>query len=92
MSVIEEMVLKEIGLYREQILSAPNIPEGISTEILQKEEILESEMMLKEIKTALVRLNDAYEMGDYKRDEWIERKKKREEEIYNLNKIRKYMS
>ncbi len=86
MSVIEEMVLKEIGLYREKILSATTIPEDVSTENLLKEEILESEMMLNKIKRALGRLNDAYEMGDYSRDEWLERKKRREAEIYNLNK------
>jgi hypothetical protein len=86
LSVIEEMVLKEIGLYREQILSATTIPEDVSTENLLKEEILESEMMLNKIKRALGRLNDAYEMGDYSRDEWLERKKRREAEIYNLNK------
>ncbi len=86
MSVIEEMVLKEIGLYREKILSATTIPEDVSSANLLKEEILESEMMLNKIKRALGRLNDAYEMGDYNRDEWLERKKRREAEIYNLNK------
>lgn len=86
LSVIEEMVLKEIGHYREQILSATTIPEDVSTENLLKEEILESERMLDKIKRALGRLNDAYEMGDYSRDEWLERKKRREAEVYNLNK------
>lgn len=42
---------------------------------------------------ALERVNNAYEMGDYSRDEWLERKKKREfdiksiqDEIYILKK------
>ena len=86
LSIIEKMVLKQIGLYREQILSATTIPEDVTMDNLLKEEILESEMMLKKTKKALARLNDAYEMGDYSREEWIERKKRREAEIYNINK------
>lgn len=42
------------------------------------------EALLSKQKKALELINDAYEMGDYSREEWLERKRKRELEI---NKI-----
>jgi len=55
--------------------------------------IAEKEEMLRKDKNALSLINDAYENGDYKREEWLERKKKREDginktakEIYELKK------
>jgi formiminotetrahydrofolate cyclodeaminase len=44
----------------------------------------EMEALLSKQKKALELINDAYEMGDYSREEWLERKRKRELEI---NKI-----
>lgn len=40
--------------------------------------------MLNKAKKALEIVNDAYEMGDNTREEWLERKKKRESEINSL--------
>ena len=53
-----------------------------TTENLLQEQIDDKEAFLYKLKKALDRLNDSYEMGDYERDEWLERKKKREAEIY----------
>ena len=44
----------------------------------------EKETLLSKQKRALALINGAYEMGDYSREEWLERKKKRELEINNL--------
>ncbi|KUO68507.1 MAG: hypothetical protein APF77_18495 [Clostridia bacterium BRH_c25] len=90
-SVIEDMVLAEIAKYKDSFLTDIE-QEDNSNEMLQ---ILleEKETLLSKQKKALTLINDAYEMGDYSREEWLERKKKRELEINNLineiNELRK---
>ncbi len=81
-SVIEDMVLAEIAKYKDSFLTDME-QEDNSNKMLQ---ILleEKETLLSKQKKALALINDAYEMGDYSREEWLERKKKRELEINNL--------
>lgn len=81
MRIVEEMVLEQITAYRESILSG-TMTDDDTTENLLQEQIDDKEAFLYKLKKALDRLNDSYEMGDYERDEWLERKKKREAEIY----------
>lgn len=45
--------------------------------------ITEHEASLQKQIRALEIVNDAYEYGDYSRDEWLKRKRKWEEEIFN---------
>lgn len=92
MNIVEKKVLEEIKKYKEQILTH-TLPEDIDTTNLLQAQINEKEVILAKLKKALERLNDAYEMGDYERNEWLERKKKREieinrtiNEIYELKK------
>ncbi len=90
--IIEEKVLTEIKKYKDDILADAEQTDTSTKSILF--EIAEKEALLTKQKKALSLVNDAYEMGDYTRDEWLERKKKREaeitkttNEIYELNKI-----
>lgn len=80
---IESKIFDEMSLYKEQILSVSCVEE-VNGDSITQELIAEKELILSKTKKALGRLNDAYEMGDYSRDDWIERKKKRESEIYRL--------
>ncbi|WP_313558997.1 recombinase family protein [Ruminiclostridium cellobioparum] len=90
-SVIEDMILTEIAKYKDGFLMDTE-QEDNSFGMLQIL-IEEKEKLLSKQKKALSLINDAYEMGDYSREEWLERKKKREfeindtaNEIYELHK------
>jgi len=81
-SVIEDMVLTEIKKYKDAFIA--DMPEteddtlsGIQTLITENEANLQKQIRALEI------VNDAYEYGDYSRDEWLKRKRKWEEEIFN---------
>jgi len=82
-SVIEERVLTEIAKYKDNFLSdvehEDNGMRSLQTLIAERESLL-----IKQ-KKALALVNDAYEMGDYSREEWLERKRKRELEISNTS-------
>ena len=81
-SIIEDMVLSEIRKYKDGFLT--DIEEednGIQAVQIQ---ISEKETLLSKQKKALALVNDVYEMGDYSREEWLVRKKKRELEIKKI--------
>ncbi len=82
-SVIEERVLAEIAKYKDSFLNNPEQEDSSIKEldslIAEKEHLLAKQMKAKAL------INDAYEMGDYSREEWLERKKRREIEIKNTS-------
>ncbi len=95
-SVIEDMVLAKIAKFKDSFLMEDIEQEDSSAKMLQML-IKEKETLLLRQKKALEKINDAYEMGDYTREEWLGRKKKRElqigkttGEIYELNKRMNY--
>jgi len=90
-SVIEDMVLAEIAKHKAGFLTDIK-EEGNGIQAVQIQ-ISEKETLLSKQRKALALVNDAYEMGDYSREEWLERKRKREleiskttDEIYELHK------
>jgi site-specific DNA recombinase len=82
-SAIENLVLAEIDKYKESFLLG--MPEIEEEEILNDTGALiaEHETKLQRQLRSLEIVNDAYEYGDYSREEWLRRKKKWEDEIYN---------
>ncbi len=78
-SVIEDMMLAEIAKYKDSFLT--DIEQEDNSANMLQILIEEKETLLSKQKKALSLINDAYEMGDYSREEWLERKKKREHEI-----------
>jgi len=82
MSEFEEMVLNKISEYKQNFIVGNNENdselEKLKTLIAQQEEAI-----IKQ-KRAISIINDAYELGDYTREEWLERKKKRDIEIHML--------
>lgn len=82
-SIIEDMVLAEIRKYKDSFLS--HIQEETDSVQYFENLIEEKEILLSKQKKALSLVNDAYEMGDYSREEWLERKRTRELEIQRLN-------
>ncbi len=82
-SVIEEKVFAEIAKYKDSFLT---IVEQEDNDLNMLEVLIkEKELLLSKQKKALTLVNDAYEMGDYCREEWLERKRKRELEINNIS-------
>lgn len=83
-SVIEDKVLAEIKKYKDAFIA--NVTETeVDTLGSIYEMIAESEANLQKHKRALEVVNDAYEYGDYSRSEWLRRKKKWEDEIFNTS-------
>ncbi len=80
MDYIEEVVLREISNYKDSIFTN-DFTDEVDTSNKLQDEIDQKETFLAKLKKALDRLNDSYEMGDYSREEWLERKRKREDEI-----------
>jgi hypothetical protein len=81
-SIIERLVLKEIEKFKENfVINAEIIETDTVAEINGL--IVQNEAKLVRQKRALELVNDAYEYGDYTREDWIKRKKKWESEIYN---------
>jgi len=78
-SIIEKLVLDEISKFKDSFLT--DIPQEDDSLLKLQTLISEKETTLSKQKKALSLVNDAYEMGDYSREEWQERKKKRELEI-----------
>lgn len=92
-SVLEKIVLDEIARYKESFLTEPDKNQETTFSVFQKK-LKENKELLDKKKKALNILNDAYEMGEYTKEQWLERKRKREKEItdltdesYNLQKL-----
>ena len=90
-SVIENLILTEIVKYKSGFIADFDNDDRNTQRLYIW--ISDKEALLAKQKKALILINDAYEMGDYTREEWLERKKKREfeinqttNEIYELNK------
>jgi DNA invertase Pin-like site-specific DNA recombinase len=81
-SLIERMVLKEIEKYKENFILSEEIVDADTIADIN-DLIIRSEADLEKQKRALDVVNDAYEFGDYSREEWQKRKKKWETEIHN---------
>lgn len=78
-SMLEDLILAEIAKYKDNFITDFE-HDGINIQRLYGL-ISDKESLLAKQKKALSLVNDAYEMGDYNREEWIERKQKRELEI-----------
>lgn len=81
-SVIENMVLTEIEKYKDDFIE--DIPETEDDTLNSIHALIaENETNLQKQIRALEVVNDAYEYGDYTRNEWLKRKKKWEDAIFN---------
>lgn len=81
---ISEEVLKALINYRDNLVN--NIPDESNKDNKKIETMIKQKnRQLKKFKTALEKVNDAYELGDYTRDQWLERKRKWEKEIEKVN-------
>ena len=81
-SIIEDMILAEIRKYKDKFIS--KITEDEDNELNYIFDLIsEHKASLQKQKQALEVVNDAYELGDYTRDEWLRRKKKWEDRIFN---------
>ena len=90
--VIEKIVLEEISKYKNELIKKIEVEGNVYLEQLYSF-ISEKENTLAKYRKALEIVNDAYELGDYPRDEWIRRKGKwikaieqTQTEIYDLKK------
>ncbi|EGO64302.1 recombinase family protein [Acetonema longum] len=90
---LEEIVLKEISKYQSEIINSSEPVDSQQSDRI-KVEISELENLLQKYKKALETVNDAYELGDYNREEWQTRKRKwqkligqTENELYEMGKI-----
>jgi len=80
LSEFEKLILNEIRNFKDNFA----IQEAEMTQInvdTVKKLIEEKELSLKKFKNAVDVVNDSYELGDYTREVWIERKKKWEDRI-----------
>ena len=91
LNVINDLILTEIAKYKDNFITDFEYDDNNIKHLYTL--ISEKETLLAKQKRALKLVNDAYGMGDYDREEWLERKKKRElelsqttNEIYELNK------
>ena len=89
---LEMKVLEEIAKYKESFINSPDV-EDIQTSERIKMMLSEKEALLSKYQRALETVNDAYELGDYNREEWLKRKEKWQksieqvkDEIYELKK------
>jgi DNA invertase Pin-like site-specific DNA recombinase len=90
---LEEIILKEISRYQSEIINSSEPVDCQQSDNI-KAEISELENLLQKYKKALETVNDAYELGDYNREEWQTRKRKwqkllgqTENELYDMKKI-----
>jgi len=83
--VLEEIVFKEIKRYLDSIIGDTIDYNQEDTFEVYKKKLVTTETLLEKNKKALEILNDAYEMGEYKKEQWLERKHKREKEMNILN-------
>jgi DNA invertase Pin-like site-specific DNA recombinase len=82
---ISKKVLEEINKERDRLVAAiPNesIQDNSKLELLIKQKNKQA----NKFKVALEKVNDSYELGDYTREQWLERKSKWENEIGKTNK------
>lgn len=86
-STLEKIVLDKITRYKDSFIKEPNTKQENAFDVFQKK-WEENQALLEKKKKALEVLNDAYEMGEYSKTQWLERKRKREKEISSiLNEI-----
>lgn len=85
LEVLQDNVFKKILDFKQEILNAEPIEEQPENHTLLAQ-IAEREAMAGKVSKAIERLNDAYEMGDYSREQWLDRKRKREAELHCINK------
>jgi DNA invertase Pin-like site-specific DNA recombinase len=83
-NVFEEAILNEIKNYKDNFSIQEAEMSRTNTETLISL-IKEKEMALVKFKKALDAVNDSYELGDYNRKIWHERKKKWEDKIHDTD-------
>lgn len=95
---LERIVLKEISKYQSEIINNSE-PINCQQSNTIKAEICELENLLQKYKKALETVNDAYELGDYSREEWNTRKRKWQklirqtaDELYDMKNIYQFQS
>lgn len=90
--------MKEISKYQSEIINNSE-PINCQQSNTIKAEICELENLLQKYKKALETVNDAYELGDYSREEWNTRKRKWQklvrqtaDELYDMKNIYQFQS
>ena len=92
LSVFEKMILDDIKNFKDNFVIQEAEMSRVNVDTLRKL-IEEKELALSKFTKALSVVNDGYELGDYSREVWLERKKKWEDrirettnEVYDLKK------
>ena len=80
-SIVEEEIQKAILKYKEDILPTDTETQGSNNIEHLKQMLEEKQKDLNKYTSALERVNDAYDLGEYTKDEWIKRKSKWEQQI-----------
>jgi len=81
---ISKEVLLAIINYRDNLIN--NMPTEINKDNKKIELIIKQKSkQLNKFKTALEKVNEAYELGDYTREQWLDRKSKWENEIEKVD-------
>lgn len=81
--ILEKLLLDEIKKYNDNYLISFDSEDAEKAENMQAS-IIEKEITLQKQQRALELVNDAYEMGDYTRHEWLTRKEKWKKSIEQL--------
>ncbi|AIQ69554.1 recombinase family protein [Paenibacillus graminis] len=82
-SVLTDFINGEIAEYEQRILDTENYINNNLIEQLERT-INEKELQLKKLNRALTKIKEMYEMDEYTREEYEERKEKRQQEIAAL--------
>lgn len=80
---LEKIVLDEISKYKEKFINCTCENDAQLYDRLNNM-LLDNEVLLVKYQKALDTVNDAYDLGDYGRDEWIKRKEKWQTAIENV--------
>lgn len=80
---VEDAIIQSIQKYKEKCLKAVDFEDSSSKNSLLKK-ISDNELAVKKFEKSIDKINDAYELGDYTRDEWISRKEKWNRQIQEV--------